>query len=173
MTMPLLLGLLLALLLPAVATDVRARRIPNLLCLAGIVAGIAANTWFLAFDGTLLAVKGLLLAFAIALPFWLLGWLGAGDVKLLAAVGAITGPQLALYALAGTAFAGFFLAVGALLHRRLLASTFERLAASFSLSVAGRRMTYVQPREAEAETRLPYAIAIAIGSIAAVLLYGG
>lgn len=170
MDTPLLLALLVPLLGAATWTDVRERRIPNLLCLAGMLAGLAAWALVAGLDGFTSAAAGLGIAFAVTLPFWLLGWMGAGDVKLCAAVGACTGSALVWQVLAAIGIAGFFLAVLALAQKKLLARAWERFAATISLSVAARRAVYVEPGAAEREVRLPYAVAIAAGTLTAVLV---
>src|SRR6266508_3360274 len=86
------------LMLAAAWTDVRARRIPNLLTLSGfgvaialrLMAGLGAGI-----DG----VTGAILAFVLCLPFFVLGVLGGGDAKLLMALGAFTGPRGLLVAM--------------------------------------------------------------------------
>ena len=72
--------------------DIYTRRIPNWLCAFGLAVGISANYCLTGAGGAVLAAKGLSLAFAIYFPFWLLRGMGAGDVKLMAALGAIAGP---------------------------------------------------------------------------------
>ena len=84
-----LLGILILL---AAFFDIRFRRIPNWLVLAGIVAGFAWNGSSTGLSGLGRAAAGLGLGFALYFPLYLLRARGAGDVKLLAAVGAITGP---------------------------------------------------------------------------------
>lgn len=164
-----LLALVLAV---ATVSDLRTRRIPNLLTLAGCLAGLALGAIASGPAGLWLAGKGLMLAFALSLPFWLAGWLGAGDVKLLAAVGAFVGSGLVVEVLLATGIAGAVLAMGALLGRGMLARTTERLAATLNLSVASRRWSYVGPDEQEKDVRLPYAVAISAGTLVAALLYG-
>ena len=80
--------------------DVAQRRIPNWLNLAGIAGGVAFNVW----RGTpqfLDSIWGLAAGLGVLLLPFALGWLGAGDVKLFGAVGAIFGlswiPRLLFY----------------------------------------------------------------------------
>lgn len=156
----------------ATVSDVRTRRIPNSLTLAGCLAGLVLGALASGGSGFMEAGKGLLLGFAISLPFWLLGWLGAGDVKLLAAVGSFVGSALVIEVLLATGIAGAVLAVGALLWRGMLARTGERMAATLNLSVASRRWNYVAPDDQEKDVRLPYAVAISVGTLAAILMFG-
>lgn len=165
-------ALLAALLFAATVSDVRTRRIPNSLTLAGCIAGLAIGAAGAGLHGFISSGEGLLLAFALTLPFWLLGLVGAGDVKLVSAVGAFVGIGLVGETLLAIGVAGGLLAVGALLRRGLLARTGERMAATFSLSFATRRVAYVAPDAQESDVRLPYAIAISAGTLAAVLLFG-
>ncbi len=87
--------ILLAMLVATAAIfDLRCRRIPNWLVLAGIVVGLGWNAHSSGFSGMGRAATGLGLVFALYLPFYLIRALGAGDVKLLAAIGAITVPAI-------------------------------------------------------------------------------
>jgi prepilin peptidase CpaA len=92
--------------LSAAAYDLSYRRIPNWLNLSGIIAGFMLNVFFLHLHGLVLTVEGLFLAVAIYLPLYLLRGMGAGDVKLMAAVGAIVGPTHWLTVLLATALTG-------------------------------------------------------------------
>mgnify|MGYP000225653558 CR=1 FL=1 len=84
-------------LLMAVATDLRHRRIPNRVVLSGALAGLA-----LALGpgqlGLTLSLLGGLVAFSIFLTLHVLGWIGAGDVKLAAATGLYFSPSQAVQA---------------------------------------------------------------------------
>ena len=83
---------LLVLLLAAAVFDVLYRRIPNWLTVAGVVLGIAMNTaigWPEA--GILFSLTGLAVGFGIYAALYALRAMGAGDVKLMAAVGALVG----------------------------------------------------------------------------------
>ncbi len=83
--------LLLCLLGGATVTDCRTRRIPNVLVLAGLVTGIALALLERGLHGVGFAIAGVVLGFVLLAPLFALGWLGAGDVKLLSATGAYAG----------------------------------------------------------------------------------
>jgi prepilin peptidase CpaA len=82
---------LLVLVISAGIYDLRIRRIPNWLNLSGIVLGLLVNAFFEP-HGLMEAVGGLICALVVYIPLYLVRGMGAGDVKLMAAVGAITGP---------------------------------------------------------------------------------
>lgn len=156
---------------PAAVVDLRSRRIPNLLSLAGILLGMALNVYLSGFEGVLTASAGMLLAFAIGFPLWLAGWLGAGDVKLVAAVGAIVGLALVLPVLAGIAIAGGVLAALHLLALRLQKEPVYVYAVSLIFS--GRKSESLPVGEAALaipkKTGMPYAVPVAIGSLATIV----
>src|SRR5581483_9087850 len=85
-------GIYSILLAIAAVSDFRTRRIPNQVCLALAIGGIAFSLSTLGIArGSGFALGGLAGGFAIWIPFYALGWLGAGDVKLIAAAGAWLG----------------------------------------------------------------------------------
>src|SRR5258708_8116772 len=90
--MPLAIEILLAaMVLTAAVYDLRWRRIPNWLVLAGMISGIGLNSFLLEREGLVLALEGLGLAMLVYFPMYLLRAMGAGDVKLMMAVGAMVG----------------------------------------------------------------------------------
>ncbi len=92
--MPLILKLtLLTIALIGGWVDLRTRHIPNWLNLSGLILGFGLNVFFLQAGGLKLAVTGLGLALLIYLPLYLIRAMGAGDVKFMAAIGALIGPE--------------------------------------------------------------------------------
>ena len=71
--------------------DLRTRRIPNWLNLSGVILGIGLNALFSHEKGFKLAITGLGLALLIYVPLYLIRAMGAGDVKFMAAIGALVG----------------------------------------------------------------------------------
>src|SRR5580698_5729122 len=85
-------ALLLLVVLCAAVYDVRYRRIPNWLSMSGVLAGLALNTFlYQGWPGMLLSLQGLGVGFGVYFLLYLVRAMGAGDVKLMAAVGAIVG----------------------------------------------------------------------------------
>ena len=104
----------------ACITDLRARRIPNVLTFGDAAAGLAYQLWTQGVSGGIHGAGGWLLGVAVFLPLYLLRGMGGGDVKLMGALGAWLGARdvvwVALYA--GVA-GGVMAVVVALWHRRL------------------------------------------------------
>ena len=86
-------GIALALAFYAGWVDWRTRRIPNWLTVTGLCLGIGVNATFGGWHGAVLALEGAGLALLLLLPFVLLRALGAGDWKLMGALGAFLGPR--------------------------------------------------------------------------------
>ncbi len=174
-----LLGALLAL---ALWHDVRSRRIPNLLVLLGALAGLALNallppgaSLFRAPFGGLGALAGLAglgTGLAVLLPMYLLRAMGAGDVKLMAMAGAFLGPRAMLDAALWTLLSGGVLALAAALYsgrlRVLLANAYQMLLNLLLRTVARAGGGVEAP--AAVSGRLPYAVAIASGTVLHLLL---
>ena len=92
-SLPLLLEIpLLAVVCIAGFTDIRSRRIPNWVVLVGLLLGLAGNVALRGWAGLASSGLGLGLALLVYFPLYMLRGMGAGDVKLMAAVGAIAGP---------------------------------------------------------------------------------
>jgi prepilin peptidase CpaA len=100
--------------------DWRVRRIPNWLTVPALGAGLAANTLAWGWPGTKAAVEGAGLGLALLLPFVLLRGLGAGDWKLMGALGAWLGPSRLMVVLLGTVLiAGAMATVQMIRHGRV------------------------------------------------------
>ena len=83
--------------LVACVTDLRSRRIPNVLTFGASGAALVFWTWTAGLSGLGLEPGGWMVGCALFLPWFVLGGMGAGDVKLLAALGAWLGPRDALW----------------------------------------------------------------------------
>jgi prepilin peptidase CpaA len=169
MTAPQLVAMGLAML--ACAWDLRTRRIPQALTLGGAAAGLAfhllSGGWTA--GGTSLAGWGLGLA-VFLVPF-ALGGLGAGDVKLMAALGAWLGTGTVLWLAAYTAISGAVLAVG----YSLVTGYLGRALANLWLLLVHWRVNGIRPLdeltlEHGRGPRLAYAVPILAGTMVTLWL---
>jgi prepilin peptidase CpaA len=102
----------------AAGSDVRYRKIPNVLALATMVLGALFVTVSVGpRDAAVRVLEGAGTGFVVWIPFWALGMMGAGDVKFFAASCAWLGPRLALEAALASALLGGVLALSWLLWR--------------------------------------------------------
>jgi prepilin peptidase CpaA len=106
----------------AVVGDLRARTIPNWLSGGGVAAGLVCGFWTAGARGGWLAVAGAATGFAAFFVWHWLGGLGGGDVKLMAAFGALLGPSDILTAAVLGAIAGALLALAAALWKPRVAA---------------------------------------------------
>lgn len=150
--------------------DVRYRRIPNVLVLATLLAGISINTFFSGWQGTLSSVEGFALAFIPMLLMHIFGALGAGDVKLFGAVGAVLGVSLVPLAFVVVVMLGAVLAIYTMLRAGTVLTTLHGVLRIFVGILPGWEM----PRFAMSPDRrhtIPYGVAIMLGSLIAVAVF--
>lgn len=159
-------AVLAALLSAAVWHDLRRRRIPNAIAFGGAAAALALHALLPAGIGLADALAGLGVGLALLLPFYLLRAAGAGDVKLMAMVGAFLGPVDALGAVFGTFIAGALLAIAVAIHAGALRQFAHNL--KLIAYAAFARLSFAQGPLFDARTdtvaRIPYAVAIAAGT---------
>lgn len=160
--------LLCALLLAAALIDLAWRRIPNWLVLSGLVLAFYVQLALPLGGGLWATLAGMGVACLVMLPLYLLRATGAGDVKLLAMVGAFLGPLDTLGALLGTFVAGGVMAVLYALRARAVGRLVRNLGGMLHgvLASVSLGMRPVMDAPAESLGRMPYGIAIAVGTIA-------
>jgi len=161
--------LLLAVVAAAVYTDLRRGLIYNRLTYGAAIAGLALNTIGYGLDGSLSSVKGWLVGAGLFVVFFLLKAMGAGDVKLLAAVGAIKGPLFVLNAFVFTGLAGGVIAIIYIIRRRRVHYFLTSMGLYLHDMVFLRRAPAAGEAGASSFS-FPYGLPIAIGSVAALFL---
>jgi prepilin peptidase CpaA len=107
--------------------DWRSRKIPNWLTVSGLVAGIVIYTVARGWAGVLAALTGAGLMLSVLLPMVLLRGLGAGDWKLMGALGAILGWRLGLEVLFASIVLAAFLALVQMIRERRVKTTLVNL----------------------------------------------
>ena len=167
-------SILLLLLLLALGSwvDLRAHRIPNAIVLSGVLLAFALHGLDGGPRGLGATLAGMLVAGGLLLPFHLGGGMGAGDVKLMAMVGAFLGPVGVLPAVAMTLVAGALLGVAVPLAAQAVHARFGlRLLASTQAEMPPRwRPESVEPGRART-LRFPYAVAIVAGTLGSLWFF--
>jgi len=150
----------------ACVSDLRSRRIPNPLVLAvgavGVLYSVASAPTVV--TGLLHSVGGIAVGLGIWLPFWLLRWLGAGDVKLFGAAGAALGGWHTVEAAVISAIAGAVLSIGWMLWQYGV----RRTAETFAIATVNPRILDRPPGTVRDSRRhLPYCLALTVGLVVA------
>jgi prepilin peptidase CpaA len=150
----------------ATFTDLRSRRIPNWLVLPFLLVGIIVSTWVLGWSGLAHSLEGIGLGALLFGILYFMGGMGMGDVKLVAAIGAWVGPSQLGLALVITGMAGGIMALcwaaaGGFLGE-LFSGTGELI---FGMKERGMRPPPDLVLSNPAKRKLPYAPAIAIGTL--------
>jgi prepilin peptidase CpaA len=152
--------------LSAAITDVRERRIPNRLTYSGMIAGLALQIVLHGWRGLLLGLGGGLLFGGVFLLFHLVRAMGAGDVKLAAALGCILGPAGSWQVMFFTAIAGGMLAIVMMAMTGRIKQTLSNTwrIAAFHAMHGVRSHPFINLDNPTA-VRMPYGLAFAAGTL--------
>ena len=168
--MPLALKIaLITLAISAGLYDLRTRKIPNWLNLSGLVLGLGLNALLLHGHGVVVALLGLGLSLLIYIPLYLVRGMGAGDVKLMAAVGSIAGPHNWLVIFVVTALLGGLVAFALVFLKGRIQETLSNLATILGELVRGKAPFRKDPALDMRSPRslgLPHGSVIALGCLA-------
>lgn len=155
----------------ACVTDLRHRRIPNVLTFAAAALAFVFHGTVGGLPGMMSAALGWLAGVALFLPFFLLGGMGGGDVKLLAALGAWLGPADAFWLAIYSSIAGGALAVVVSLARGYLTTALRNLGGLLGYwSAVGPRPMASLTLEHGNAPRLAFAIPMLAGTMVTVWL---
>lgn len=155
--------------LTACVTDVRSRRIPNVLTLGGAAAALVFHAVTAEGAGIGTAAMGWLVGTAVFLPFFLLGGMGAGDVKLMAALGAWLGPAEAFAIAIYASLVGGVLALGVALATGYLRTAFRNVGGLLKFWwLVGPRPMAGMTLEQSKSPRVAFAIPICCGLVIAL-----
>ena len=169
---PLMLGLLWMLIL-AVMTDLTTRKIPNIIVVFGLITSLICQYFAMQGAGGLNWLAGVLVAFVCFIPLYALRGMAAGDVKLMMAVGGFLGYPLTIKAVVCVfLFGGVMVIVFALLKGH-----FKRLTQNMRVMLTDLYIKTTSGVNVEDDYiiknsvgRMPYALAIAVGTGIAVYL---
>jgi prepilin peptidase CpaA len=166
---------LVVLLIWAAASDLRTRRIPNWLTFTVVLTGLIQSITSIGVISFGQSLAGLAVGFALPLLVYALGGLGAGDVKLLAGVGAWLGPKNVLLVFLAAALVGLVLILVQCAIQGRLAALFRntggllvelihvRHTGAQALAQSGRQFKSI-------DRPLPYAVHLLIGTIGVIAM---
>ena len=146
--------------------DAGSRRIPNWLTYPAMIAGLTLQPFVYGWRGLLLSLGGAVLFGGVFLFFYLVRAMGAGDVKLAAALGCIIGPASSWQVMFTTAVAGGVLAFLVMVFTgRVLQTLRSTLAVAGFHVLHGLRTHPVVNLDNPAAVRMPYGLAFAAGTL--------
>jgi len=150
--------------------DVKSRRIPNFITFPAFLFGLVLHFALGGWRQFLTALAAGVICGVVFLIFYLAGGMGAGDVKLFAAIGAVTGAHLVLPTFMIVVLTGGLLALVSIIRAGVLMSTMHRVLQILVGMLPGWEM----PRFAVPADRthtIPYGVAITIGSIISTAVF--
>jgi len=150
--------------------DVRYRRIPNAFVLATLTGGLAINAIFGGLNGIAASFTGCFVGFALMFLLHIFGAMGAGDVKLFAAIGAVTGSALVIPTFIVVIITGGVLALVSVVRMGAVKTTMNRVLQIFIGMLPGWQMPKFAVPTDRTHT-IPYGVAITMGSIISMTIF--
>ena len=160
----LLVALLMAVLVTATYTDLRSSRIPNLLTFTAMGTGPVAHACLAGFQGIFFSLEGLAVGLGLFFLLYVPGGLGAGDVKLMGAVGAMVGPYGAFISGLLAILVGGAYAVTAMCYQWGIAGTGRKMAHALQGVLSGGE-GWTQ------ELKLPFHLRYGLAIVGGTLLF--
>ncbi|WP_165452286.1 A24 family peptidase [Paenibacillus thalictri] len=163
---------LFAFLTGACFTDLRRNVIPNWLTMSGAAAGLSLHLLLHGWEGLVYAACGLAAGFGCLLVLYMLKALGAGDVKLFAAIGAIAGTEFVLSCLV---YSILYAGVSGLLlfmwRRQIIETWRESLLLLFNIRTERIGKAWEEYAASDNRIRFPFMIAVAPGALTAAFFW--
>ena len=155
-------------------TDFRSKRIPNALTFSAVAAGLMYHLTTGGSTMVLQSVEGMMLGLGLFMIAYLMGGMGAGDAKLVGALGAMLGPRAIVNVALFTAIAGGIYALGIIILRRESKNVIRNGINSLGVFVLTRDFSLLSTPTERGMPKLCYAAAIAAGTMLyAVLVLSG
>ncbi len=150
--------------------DVRYRRIPNLFVIATLINGVVLNTWDSGLEGLMLSLQGGAIAFGLMLVLHIFSAMGAGDVKLFGAIGAVIGASLVLKTFLIVVLTGGVLALILSARAGRLRETMNRVMLIFVNLLSGWQPPRF-PAPTDQKQTIPYGVAITFGTMISLAFF--
>jgi prepilin peptidase CpaA len=157
--------LLIILLVICVITDLKERKIYNAVLFPILIVALVLQLFTGGLSGVTSALLGMIVGLAILLIPYLLGGMGAGDVKLLAVIGGIKGVEFVLFTSVYMALSGGIFALLILLFRKGLKARLTKIIYYLHGLWSGTGLNYILNDNDTLKTTYPYGVAIAAGAL--------
>ena len=154
----------------AVFTDLRKHKIYNKLLVPAFFTALLLHTFQGGGSGLTNSLLGTATGFVLLLLPYLMGGMGAGDVKLLAVIGAFGGAPFVLTSFLFAAVIGGLISVFLLARRKALGNTFNHLMLFLPIPQKPQHLSEAMNNANSRQERFPYGIAIALGTLIALFL---
>jgi len=146
--------------------DVRSSRIPNRLTYTALASALLLRAAFLGLPGLKSGAVGMLVAGGLFLLLFVLGAMGGGDMKLMAAVGAWVGDAQVMRLILAAALAGGVLAIGRIIFRNMVGQTLRNIMQLIYYRVTSGLQPHPELNvQSSGSQRVPYGVAIAVGAL--------
>ena len=160
-----------SILIVATIIDIRIRKVPNVLTFPVMVTALTFHSVTGGWKGFVFSAEGLALGIALFIIPYIMGGMGAGDAKLMGAIGAIIGPRGVFLASLFTAVAGgFYALIILLLNMQYFKGFVQRSALTVKVFAFTRNFIPIPADESEKKPKLCYGVAIAAGTFTYLIL---
>ncbi|MED4204590.1 prepilin peptidase [Neobacillus mesonae] len=163
--------ILLTILSISIITDLKERKILNSVTLPSILFAFIYFLSINGLEGFIFSGKGFLIGLGLLIIPYIMGGMGAGDVKLMAAIGALMGASFVFYSFIYTALIGGVIALALIIKQRGFINSLK----SFFYSIIFLRSdlgSILIPKEKHSSISFPYGVAIVLGTLC-TLVWGG
>lgn len=155
----------------AAIIDFKVQKIPNKLTFPAMLLALCYYLGVYGWEGFFFSLKGTGIGIALLLLPWLLGGMGAGDAKLLGAVGAFLGARATIVAFLYIGIIGcIYAAILVVVHRQKFKGYFKQLFVTFHLLWVTQKFIPDPEHEQQRRPKVYYGIPIALGTICYVVL---
>ena len=160
-------------LIVALINDLFYKKIPNWLTYSSLIVGIFFQSIFRGFDGFFYSLQGIGLGFGLTFFIYLAGGFGAGDVKLMAAIGSFLGPkEIFLVFIYSSLLSGVYAIILLSFHGFIL-HTLKRYYNILKTLCFTRQLIYIPPLSGEKQLKIKFGIMIAFGTLLTKLYKNG
>lgn len=164
--------LLLVVTISCVSTDLYNRKIYNVVVFPGMLAALIGHGIVNGWDGLGHSLTGLFAGLGMLLIPYLMGGIGAGDVKMLALVGALKGASFAAVTAVYMGVIGGIMAIVFLIFRKKTREFFAGVLYALYARVCGVRIPWPVQDKSEPAAAMPYGVAIGGGAVATLIARG-